>query len=252
MPHHQLFRTYREQLRNLRHVWLSSNIQGRGWACDAIGNQPRSNDVMMRRACAWCGASSMTPSICTACSACVQRGEYAFGPTARRGWALAFLDGVRPISTLHGVVFAILGPAQRSTPSGTRRRQCFAPRRSDTTSSHHALSFDSESPLDQRAGIKVGPTERIGLLSGAAAVELAAGADASGAAGAVAVVPAGAAPFLAAAAAPLVGARDIFLALSSVTMMSPCCSAEALSSMVFRASDQVCPAALHAQDGLNS
>src|SRR5882724_9337156 len=106
--------------------------------------------------------------------------------------------------------------------------------------------------LDQRAGIKVGPTERIGLLSGAAAVELAAGADASGAAGAVAVVPAGAAPFLAAAAAPLVGARDIFLALSSVTMMSPCCSAAALSSIVFSASDQVCPAALHAQDGLNS
>ena len=33
---------------------------------------------------------------------------------------LAFSDGVRPISTLHGVVFAILGPAQRSTPSGTR------------------------------------------------------------------------------------------------------------------------------------
>src|SRR5882672_6201903 len=27
-------------------------------------------------------------------SACVQRGEYAFGPTARRGWALAFSDGV--------------------------------------------------------------------------------------------------------------------------------------------------------------
>src|SRR5216684_3660064 len=161
---------------------------------------------------------------------------------------LAFSDGVRPISTLHGVVFAILGPAQRSTPSGTRRRQCFAPRRSDTTSSHHALSFDSESRLDQRAGIKVGPTERIGLLSGAAAVEPAAGGDASGA---VAVVPAGAAPFLA-AAAPLVGARDIFLALSSVTMMSPCCSAEALSSIVFSASDQVCPAALHAQDGLNS
>ena len=46
--------------------------------------------------------------------------------------------------------------------------------------------------------------------------------------------------------------RDIFLALSSVTMMSPCCSAAALSSMVFSASDQVCPAALQAQDGLNS
>src|ERR1700682_2668436 len=104
--------------------------------------------------------------------------------------------------------------------------------------------------LDQRAGIKVGPTERIGLLSGAAAVELAAGGDASGAAGAVGVGPAGAVPFLAAAAAPLAGARDIFLALSSVTMMSPCCSAEALSSMVFNASDHVCPAALHGPGGL--
>jgi hypothetical protein len=65
-------------------------------AFDAIENQPRSNDVMMRRACARC----------------------VFG------WC-------EPISTLHGVVFAILGPAQRSTPSGTRRRQCFAPRSED-------------------------------------------------------------------------------------------------------------------------
>src|ERR1700682_906838 len=104
--------------------------------------------------------------------------------------------------------------------------------------------------LDQRAGIKVGPTERIGLLSGAAAGEVAAGGDASGGAGAGAGGAAGAVPFL--AAAPLAGTRDIFLALSSVTMMSPCCSAEALSSMVFNASDHVCPAALHAQEGLNS
>src|SRR5450432_2451918 len=108
------------------------------------------------------------------------------------------------------------------------------------------------------AGIKVGPTERIGLLSPAAPVE-AAGAAAAGASGAAAgggvaaVVAGGAEPFLAAAGADLAaGARDIFFALSSVTMMSPCCSAAALSSMVFRASDQVCPAALQAQDGLNS
>jgi len=50
----------------------------------------------------------------------------------------------------------------------------------------------------------------------------------------------------------LVGARDIFLALSSVTMISPCCSAAALSSIDFNASDQVCPGALQEQDGLNS
>src|ERR1700710_836629 len=98
--------------------------------------------------------------------------------------------------------------------------------------------------------MKVGPTVRI--LSDAVPVEVvvsAGGAGASGAAaaGAVAVV----APFL--AATGLVGGgRDIFLALSSVTMMSPCCSAAALSSMVFKASDHVCPAALHEQDGLNS
>src|SRR3979409_2142821 len=103
--------------------------------------------------------------------------------------------------------------------------------------------------------MKVGPTERIGLFSGAVPPEDAAGLAgvlgagvASGGAG-VAVV-AGAAPFLA-GAADFAG-RAIFLALSSVTMMSPCCSAAALSSMVFNASAQVCPAALHEQDGLNS
>src|ERR1700726_1874210 len=105
--------------------------------------------------------------------------------------------------------------------------------------------------------MKVGPTERIGLLSGALAVDAAVvlgvvlGAV-SGAGVASGAAAAGAEPFLTGAAACLVGARDIFFALSSVTMMSPCCSAAALSSMLFRASDQVCPAALHEQDGLNS
>src|ERR1019366_3760351 len=101
----------------------------------------------------------------------------------------------------------------------------------------------------QRAGIKVGPTDRIGLFS--VSVEGVALVDASGA-GAVAAVLAGAAPFLAAAGTAFGSGRDIFFALSSVTMISPCCSAAALSSMDFSASDQVCPAALHAQDGLNS
>src|SRR5713226_7412928 len=99
--------------------------------------------------------------------------------------------------------------------------------------------------------MKVGPTERIGLFSDGVSVEGAAAAGASGA-GVLAVVPAGAAPFLGAAGAACGSGRDIFFALSSVTMMSPCCSAAALSSMLFRASDHVCPAALHEQDGLNS
>src|SRR5476649_2860176 len=94
--------------------------------------------------------------------------------------------------------------------------------------------------------MKVGPTDRIGL-SAAAPFETVAGADASGA-GAV-----GVAPFFAVAGGPFAaGGRAIFFALSSVTMMSPCCSAVALSSMLFNASDQVWPAALQAQDGLNS
>src|ERR1700676_670408 len=99
--------------------------------------------------------------------------------------------------------------------------------------------------------MKVGPTDRIGLfpdgVPGEGAVVLAGASGVGAGSGA-----AGAAPFLAAAAAGLVGARDIFFALSSVTMMSPCCSAAALSSMLFNASDHVWPAALHAQDGLNS
>src|SRR5216684_3604788 len=102
-----------------------------------------------------------------------------------------------------------------------------------------------------RAGIKVGPTDRIGLFSeggpGAGAALLAGASGAGAASGAAAVVP-----FLAAVGAGLAGTRDIFFALSSVTMMSPCCSAAALSSMLFRASDHVCPTALHEQDGLNS
>src|SRR5260370_42580563 len=108
--------------------------------------------------------------------------------------------------------------------------------------------------------MKVGPTDRIGLLSDGVAgagtavlvreeggAALAGVSGAGAASGTAAVVP-----FLAAAGAGLACGRDIFFALSSVTIMSPCCSAAALSSMLFRASDQVWPAALHAQDGLNS
>src|SRR5258708_22917652 len=105
-------------------------------------------------------------------------------------------------------------------------------------------------------GMKAGPTERIGL-SEAAPVDVAAGGDAwgwGGVAGGVVAVPAVAPPFLVAAAGAAFGGggRAIFFALSSVTMMSPCCSAVALSSTVFSASDQVWPTALQAQDGLNS
>jgi hypothetical protein len=99
-------------------------------------------------------------------------------------------------------------------------------------------------------GRKVGPTERIGLSPPEEAVVDVAGVSAG--AGAVAAA-AGGAPFF--EAGPFAGccARCcIFFALSSVTMMSPCCSAAALSSIVFSASDQVCPGALQAQDGLNS
>src|SRR4051812_14815349 len=100
-------------------------------------------------------------------------------------------------------------------------------------------------------GRKLGPTERIGLFSDeVVAVPVSAGGVA---AGAPAVVAAGAAPFLAFAGVPLLSCRCcIFLALSSVTMMSPCCSADALSSADLSASAQVWPAALQEQDGLNS
>src|SRR5213076_2527652 len=97
-------------------------------------------------------------------------------------------------------------------------------------------------------GMKVGPTVRIDFFS-----SLATGAESAGAG--AAAVPAGAVPFLAPSAAfgGCGWARCcIFLALSSVTMISPCCSTSALSSTDFSASDQVCPAALQAQDGLNS
>src|ERR1700733_5532045 len=100
--------------------------------------------------------------------------------------------------------------------------------------------------------MKVGPTVRIDLLSGAVPVEVAVVLGAASGAGVASGGVAGVEPFLAGTAACLAGTRDIFFALSSVTMMSPCCSAAALSSMLFRASDQVCPAALHAQDGLKS
>src|SRR4029077_3091425 len=100
--------------------------------------------------------------------------------------------------------------------------------------------------------MKVGPTERIGLLSGVpddAAAVFAAGAgvgDGSGTGVAAAV------PFLPGTGVDFAIGCDIFLALSSVTMMSPCCAAAALSSMLLSASDQVWPAALHEQEGLNS
>jgi hypothetical protein len=108
--------------------------------------------------------------------------------------------------------------------------------------------------LTDKSTRRDGPTDRIGLLAGAAAEEAAVVlAGSSGAGAVVAVVAVEGVPFLAAAdVVGLVGARDIFLALSSVTMISPCCWAAVVSSMVLSASAQVCPAALHEQDGLNS
>src|SRR6266478_9130091 len=122
-------------------------------------------------------------------------------------------------------------------------------------SNHEAIGYSSTIRAIvknlYRAGMKVGPTDRIGLFSegvagaGAAGLGLAGASGAGAASGTAAVVP-----FLAAGGAGLAGTRDIFFALSSVTMMSPCCSAAALSSMLFRASDHVWPAALHEQEGL--
>src|SRR6476646_9812334 len=100
----------------------------------------------------------------------------------------------------------------------------------------------------------VRPTDRSGLSPDVPA-ESAAGAGAEVSGAGAGGVPGGtpAAPFFAGEGVPLAArGRAIFFALSSVTMISPCCSAAALSSMLFRASDQVCPAALQAQDGLNS
>src|SRR6516164_2196623 len=106
--------------------------------------------------------------------------------------------------------------------------------------------------------MKVGPTERIVLLS-EVAPEVAAAVFAADDAGAGAGDGSGAGvapavPFLPDARLGLDFAigLDIFLALSSVTMISPCCSAAALSSMLLSASDQVWPAGLQEQDGLNS
>src|SRR5207253_2153382 len=96
-------------------------------------------------------------------------------------------------------------------------------------------------------GMKVGPTVRTDLsLSLAVAVVSGGGAVVAGAAAVV--------PFLAGGdGGALFGCARccIRLALSSVTMMSPC-STPALSSTDFSASDQVWPAALQAQEGLNS
>src|SRR3954453_7487265 len=101
--------------------------------------------------------------------------------------------------------------------------------------------------------MKVGPTERIGLsFAGAGSGAAAAGAGAGSVAGVLAVVAAAAPFFLGAAGAVFDGGCDIFLALSSVTMISPCCSAAALSSIDFSASDQVCPTALQEHDGTYS
>src|SRR6516165_5772756 len=96
--------------------------------------------------------------------------------------------------------------------------------------------------------MKVGPTERIGLLSGAA-LGAGSGAGAGVSAGPFAAVAGGVVPFL--LAAGFATGRCIFFALSSVTMMSPCCAASAFSSMDFSASDQVWPGALQAHAGLN-
>src|SRR5436190_2606385 len=95
--------------------------------------------------------------------------------------------------------------------------------------------------------MKVGPTERILLGSDAPLAPALSGVSAPGT---LVALPAPA-PFFAAPGPGFDGACDILLARSSVTMISPW-SSEALSSMFFRASDQVCPAALQAQDGLNS
>ena len=98
--------------------------------------------------------------------------------------------------------------------------------------------------------MKVGPTERIGLsLPFAGAEAVAAGCCA----GVLAVVAGAAAPFFAGGCVlfACILCCCIFLALSSVTMMSPCCSSWALSSPAFSASDQVCPAALQELAGSN-
>src|SRR6185369_1701225 len=103
-------------------------------------------------------------------------------------------------------------------------------------------------------GMKVGPTVRICFFSSVVPVDVESAAAGAAGGGVAAVGPAGVAPFLAVGdVRPLGCARCcIRFALSSVTMISPCCSTAALSSTDFSASDQVWPAALQAQDGLNS
>lgn len=85
--------------------------------------------------------------------------------------------------------------------------------------------------------MKVGPTDRIVLLSEGAsegAARVLGGVDAGSEEPVVATVP-----LLADAGVDFACGRDIFFAPSSVTMMSPCCSAAALSSTAFNASAQV-------------
>ena len=90
---------------------------------------------------------------------------------------------------------------------------------------------------------------RIGLFCELALAALVVGAgDGSGAG----VLAGGVAPFLADFVAACCVRCCIFFALSSVTMMSPCCAASAFSSIDFSASDQVWPGALQEQVGLNS
>src|SRR5579871_863123 len=97
--------------------------------------------------------------------------------------------------------------------------------------------------------MKVGPTVRICVLLDEALVAGGVFCEAGGVACSGAAVATE--PFLAGVDFTCCG-RAIFLELSSVTMISPCCSAVALSSRFLSASAQVWPAALHEQVGLNS
>src|ERR1700744_6806245 len=101
------------------------------------------------------------------------------------------------------------------------------------------------------AGINVGPTVRIDLSPGGGVTPVVPPVSAGGG---TAAASAGAAPFLAAAdfGTGACCGRAIFFALSSVTMISPCCSESALSSTFFSASVQLWPTALQAQVGVNS
>ena len=87
--------------------------------------------------------------------------------------------------------------------------------------------------------MKVGPTDRIVLLSEGVSGAAAGGFGDAGAGVVVSAPVVATVPFLAGAGVDFACGRDIFFDPSSVTMMSPCCSAAALSSTAFSASDQV-------------